>query len=70
MKNCEYLQNNNAAIVINQENLTQDYLASVFLSLIKNANITKELKKNVLKLNMKDSTKNICDEIINNMRNN
>ena len=70
MKNCEYLQNNNAAIVINQENLTQDYLASIFLSLIKNSNITKELKKNVLKLNMKDSTKNICDEIINNMRNN
>lgn len=70
MKNCEYLQNNNAAIVINQENLTQDYLASIFLSLIKNANITKELKKNVLKLNMKDSTKNICEEIINNMRNN
>jgi UDP-N-acetylglucosamine:LPS N-acetylglucosamine transferase len=47
MKNCDYLENNNAAIVINQKNFTQEYLTSVFKTLIDNKNLIKSLSKNI-----------------------
>lgn len=64
MKNSQYLEGNKAAIVINQKNFTQKYLTSIFLSLIENKNLKKDLKKNISKLNKKNATKNICEEII------
>ena len=70
MKNSQYLENNNAAIVINQKNLTQKYLTSIFLSLIDNSIIRDELKENISILNKKDATKNICEEIICQISNN
>ena len=70
MKNSQYLENNNAAIVINQKNLTQKYLTSIFLSLIDNSIIREELKENLSILNKKDATKNICEEIIRQISNN
>ena len=64
MKNSMYLESNEAAIVINQKNLTQAYLAQILKSLIINPEIRNSLSKNILKLNKKNITKNICDQII------
>ena len=65
MKNSKYLQNNNAAIIINQKNFTKDYLASLIISFIDNPKIKEALSENILKLNKKDISKNICMEIMN-----
>ena len=64
MKNSMYLERNEAAIVINQKKLTQAYLAQILKSLIINPEIRDLLSKNILKLNKKNITKNICDQII------
>jgi UDP-N-acetylglucosamine--N-acetylmuramyl-(pentapeptide) pyrophosphoryl-undecaprenol N-acetylglucosamine transferase len=65
MKNCKYLQNKNAAIVINQKNFTKEYLASLIISFIDNPKVKDSLSENIIKLNKKDVSKNICMEIIN-----
>jgi len=70
MKNSKYLEENNAAIVINQNNFTSDYLISIFKSLIDNAEVRESLSKNIRVLNKNDSTKNICEEIIKKISNN
>ena len=67
MKNSIYLERKDAAIVINQKNFTQAYLAQVLKSLIINPEIRKSLSKNILKLNEKNITKNICNQIIKEM---
>ena len=64
MKNCKYLEDNNAGIVINQKNFTNEYLTSIFKTLIENKNLCKSISDNIIKLNKVDSTKNICKEII------
>ena len=64
MKNSKYLEDNEAAIVIDQNNFTSEYLARVFKTLIENKNLTKSLSDNIIKLNKLYSTKNICREII------
>ena len=67
MKNSIYLERKDAAIVINQKKFTQAYLAQVLKSLIINPEIRKSLSKNILKLNEKNITKNICNQIIKEM---
>ena len=67
MKNSMYLENNEAAIVINQKNLTQAYLSKTLKSLITNPEIRESLSENISKLNKKNITKNICDQIIKEM---
>ena len=67
MKNSIYLERNEAAIVINQKNFTQAHLAQTLKSLIINPEIRKSLSKNILKLNEKNITKNICNQIIKEM---
>ena len=64
MKNSKYLEENNAAIVINQNNFTSDYLISIFKSLMDNVELRESLSNNIRVLNKNDSTKNICEEII------
>ena len=64
MKNSKYLEENNAAIVINQNNFTSDYLISIFKSLMDNVELRENLSNNIRVLNKNDSTKNICEEII------
>jgi len=64
MKNSKYLEENNAAIVINQNNFTSDYLINIFKSLIDNIKVRECLASNIRVLNKNDSTKNICEEII------
>ena len=70
MKNSKYLEKNNAAIVINQNNFSSDYLVSIFESLIGNTEVRESLSNNIRALNKNDSTKNICKEIIKKMSNN
>ena len=70
MKNCKYLENHNAAIVINQNNFSPDYLTNLLKTLIENKSILKSLSENITKLNIKNSTKNICEEVISKMSNN
>jgi len=70
MKNSKYLEENNAAIVINQSNFTSDYLISIFKSLIENSGVRESLSKNIRVLNKNDPTKNICEEIIKKISNN
>ena len=70
MKNCRYLENYNAAIVINQNNFSPDNLTNTFKTLLENRNILKSLSENIINLNTKDSTSNICKEVISKMRNN
>jgi len=67
MKNSMYLERNEAAIVINQKNFTQVYLAQTLKSLIINPEIRKSLSENILKLKKKNVIKNICDQIIKEM---
>ena len=62
-----YLEKKEAAIVINQKKFTQAYLAQVLKSLIINSEIRKSLSKNISKLNEKNITKNICNQIIKEM---
>ena len=64
MKNSKYLEENDAAIVINQNNFTPDYLINIFKSLIDNVKVRECLSSNIRVLNKNDSTKNICEEII------
>ena len=70
MKNSRYLESHDAAIVINQKNFTHDHLASIIKSFIENPELKQSLSENILKLNKKDATKNICDEIISEIENN
>ena len=63
-KNCDYLENNNAAIVINQKNFTHENLTSVLKTLINNKNLVNSLSDNIRRLNKENSTNNICKEII------
>ena len=70
MKNSKYLEENNAAIVINQNNFTSDYLISVFKSLIENTEVRESLSHNIRVLNKNEATKNICEEIIKKISNN
>ena len=69
-KNCDYLENNNASIVINQKNFTHEHLTTVFKTLIDNKNLAKSISDNISKLNKKNSTNNICQEIITKIRDN
>ncbi len=64
MKNSRYLESKEAAIVIDQKSFTEDNLAKILKSLIENTKIRKSLSENIFKLNKKDITKNICDQII------
>lgn len=64
MKNSQYLEANNAAIVVNQKNFTSNYMTKIFLSIIENKKLREDLEKNISKLNKKNATKNICEEII------
>ena len=69
-KNCDYLENNNAAIVINQKNFTHENLTSVLKTLINNKNLVNSLSDNIHGLNKENSTNNICKEIIRKIRDN
>ena len=69
-KNCDYLENNNAAIVINQKNFTHENLTSVLKTLINNKNLVNSLSDNIHRLNKENSTNNICKEIIRKIRDN
>lgn len=69
-KNCDYLENNNAAIVIDQKKFTHKYLITIFKTLIDNENLTKSISDNMSKLNKENSTNNICQEIIEKIRDN
>ena len=69
-KNCDYLENNNASIVINQKNFTHEHLTTVFKTLIDNRNLAKSISDNISKLNKENSTNNICQEIITKIRDN
>ncbi|MAR77418.1 MAG: undecaprenyldiphospho-muramoylpentapeptide beta-N-acetylglucosaminyltransferase [Gammaproteobacteria bacterium] len=64
MKNCRYLESKEAAIVIDQKNLTDVYLAKILKSLIENSKIRKTLSENILNLKKKDATENICNLIL------
>ena len=64
MKNSRYLESKEAAIVIDQMSFTEDNLTKILKSLIENTKIRKSLSENILKLKKKDITKNICDQII------
>lgn len=64
MKNSRYLEENNAAIVINQKFFTDVYLANTLKSFINNNELREELSKNISKLKKNDVTKNICEAII------
>ena len=70
MKNCKYLENHNAAIVINQNNFSPDSLTNTLKTLLGNKSILKSLSENITKLNTKNSTSNICKEVISKMKNN
>ena len=69
-KNCDYLENNNASIVINQKNFTHEHLTTVFKTLIDNRNLAKSISDNISKLNKENSTNNICQENITKIRDN
>ncbi len=64
LKNCRYLEENNAAIVIEQKNFTYKYLESILKFLIENNNQRELLSENIIKLKKENPTKNICSEII------
>ena len=64
MKNSRYLESKEAAIVIDQENFTETYLAKILKSLIENSKIRKTLSENIFSLNKKNITKNICNLIL------
>jgi len=64
MKNSRYLEENDAAIVINQKFFTDVHLANTLESFINNNELEEKLSKNISKLNKSDSTKKICEAII------
>ena len=63
MKNAKFLEKNNAAVVIDQKNFNAQYLESILKKLIDNIDVRKSLSKNIVNLNQKNSTINICKEI-------
>ncbi len=67
MKNSRYLESNEAAIVIDQKNFTEANLAKILKSIIENPIIRKNLSENILNLNKKNITKNICNLILEEM---
>ena len=64
MKNSRYLESKEAAIVIDQENFTENYLAKILKSMIENSKIRKTLSENIFSLNKKNITRNICNLIL------
>ena len=65
MKNCIYLEENDSIILIDQKNLSEANLANIILKLIDNQDLLKTLSENLLKLNKKNATKEICNHVKN-----
>ena len=63
MKNCIYLEENDSIILIDQKNLSENNLANIILKLTDNQDLLKTLSENLLKLNKKNATKEICNHI-------
>lgn len=68
IENAKFMEGKNAAIIIEQENLSASYLKEVILNLMRDRLRLKQLSENAAKLSAPEAARRLAEEIIRNVK--